>query len=91
MAHEPRFTTAYLQLGVEADLIVQDSSAFAAQGEALSYLQARVLGLAVVGWLARGSKALHEGVGWGTRRAPPAAPPPPVCPPTTSAPALAAA
>ena len=39
MAHEPRFTKAYLQLGVDGDLIVQDSSAFAGEGEQLSYLQ----------------------------------------------------
>ena len=39
VAVDPRFLKAYMQLGAESDLMVQDASAFAAQGEALSFLQ----------------------------------------------------
>ncbi len=36
---DPRFLKAYLQLGAESDLYVQDASAFAAEDEELSFLQ----------------------------------------------------
>ncbi|KAL4421222.1 hypothetical protein ABPG75_010513 [Micractinium tetrahymenae] len=39
VAVEPRFFPAYMQLGVESDVTVQDASAFAAEGEELSFAQ----------------------------------------------------
>ncbi|PRW58011.1 hypothetical protein C2E21_3586 [Chlorella sorokiniana] len=39
VAVDPRFLKAYLQLGVESDMLVQDASAFASEGEELSFLQ----------------------------------------------------
>ncbi|PRW57972.1 SAD1 UNC-84 domain 1- isoform A [Chlorella sorokiniana] len=39
VAVNPRFLPAYMQVGVESDLVVQDSSAFASVGEELSFMQ----------------------------------------------------
>ncbi len=39
VAFEPLFLRPYMELGVQSDLVVQDSSAFAAPGEQLSFLQ----------------------------------------------------
>ncbi|KAL4421226.1 hypothetical protein ABPG75_010517 [Micractinium tetrahymenae] len=39
VAVEPRFFPAYMQLGVESDVTVQDASAFARAGEELSFAQ----------------------------------------------------
>ena len=39
VAVDPRFLKAYMQLGVESDLTVQDASSFAGEGEELSFLQ----------------------------------------------------
>ena len=39
VAVSPRYMAAYLQIGKESDLHVQDASAFASLGEKLSFLQ----------------------------------------------------
>jgi hypothetical protein len=49
---EPRFLQAYMLLGQESDLVVQDTSSFAAVGEELSFfqLQARASSVRQVRW-----------------------------------------
>jgi hypothetical protein len=39
VAFEPRFLRAYSEMGLESELVVQDSSAFAAEGEEASFMQ----------------------------------------------------
>lgn len=41
-AIDPAYLRPYLELGIQSDLVVQDSSAFAAEGEELSFLQLQV-------------------------------------------------
>jgi hypothetical protein len=68
VAAEPRFLAAYMSLGRESDLVVQDASAFAAEGEQLSFLQLQ----------ARAASVRQVSGTWAPRCAPqvPAAAPP---------------
>ena len=42
VAFQPLFLRAYAELGVQSDIVVQDSSAFTAPGEELSYFELQV-------------------------------------------------
>ncbi|GAB4820157.1 hypothetical protein N2152v2_007203 [Parachlorella kessleri] len=47
VAFQPLFLRAYAELGVQSDIVVQDSSAFAAPGEELSYFELQARAVAV--------------------------------------------